>query len=133
MLFTVDIDEEWLDALDSLIQTTLGNAKAGIIGRSRISPEEVLTVSIFFQFRLQRLKDKGVVRFPYDPQPQELDDYWDEDGEFPASCLDDKIEENLVSRCFSCGVEAWEWETICFECGEPIGGHWLPFRKAEGR
>ncbi len=124
MLFTVEIDEEWLDALDSLIQITLDSAKAGIIGRSLISPEEVLTVSIFFQFRLQRLKAKGVIA---------LADYWDEDREFPASCLDDKIEENLIPRCFSCGVEAQEWETICFECGEPIGGHWLPFRKAEGR
>ena len=128
MLFTVDIDEEWIDALDSLIQTTLGSAKADIIGGSMLTPEDVLTVSIFFQFRLQRLKlllhckDKEVVRFPYDPQPQELTGCWGgfEDGP-PPFCPESEIEENLVPRCLSCGIEAKEWETACFECNGPVG------------
>ncbi len=128
MLFTVEIDEEWVDALDSLIQTTLGSAKSGIIGGSMLTPEDVLTVSIFFQFRLQRLKlllcykDKEVVRFPYDPDPQDLADYWGGyDDEQPPLCLDTEIEEHLVPRCASCGVEAEEWDPACFKCGEPVG------------
>ncbi len=128
MLFTVDIDEEWFDTLDSLIQMTLGSSKAGILRGSVATPEEALTVIIFFQFKLQRLKlapsckDRKVVMFPYDPEPQELADYWDsfEDGP-PCSCLDGEIEEHLVPRCTSCGAEAQEWDTACFECGGPVG------------
>jgi hypothetical protein len=128
MLFTVEIDEEWLDALGNLIQTTLGNAKAGIIGGSVSSPEEVLTVSIFFQLRLQRIKtllnrkNGRLVMFPYDPQPQELTDYWEGYEDSPSVCwLDDEIEGKLIPRCFSCGAEAEEWDTACFECGGPVG------------
>ena len=128
MLFTVEIDEEWRDVLDSLIQTTLDSAKAGIIGGSLAAPEDVLTVSIFFQLRLQRLKllssrkNGKVVMFPYDPEPQELADYWDGYEEVrPPSCLNSEIEECLVPRCFSCGIEAREWDTACFDCGGPVG------------
>ncbi len=128
MLFTVEIDEEWQDALDSLIQTTLGSAKSGIIGGSMLTPEEVLTVSIFFQFRLQRLrlalsrKENGIVRFPYDPEPWELADYWNSHDEVrPPSCLGNEVEECLVPRCYSCGIEAREWDTACFDCGGPVG------------
>jgi hypothetical protein len=128
MLFTVEIDEEWLDALDNLIRMSLGSAKAGIIGGFGATPEEVLTISIFFQLRLQRLKlllhrqDKEVVMFPYDPQPQELADYWDGYEDSPeSSCQGSEIEEKLIPRCFSCGAEAEEWDTACFECGGPVG------------
>jgi len=124
MLFTVEIDEEWLDALDNLIQMNLGSVKAGIIGGFGATPEEALEVIIFFQFKLQRLKmiPKGGNMSPYDPQPQELADYWDgyEDGP-SAFYLDDEIEGKLIPRCASCGAEAEEWDTACFECGGPVG------------
>jgi len=134
MLFTVEIDEEWLDALDNLIQMSLGSVKAGIIGGFGATPEEALEVIIFFQFKLQRLKmsssclahceqkKTGVIMFPYDPQPQELADYWDgyEDAQ-ESSCPDTEIEEKLIPRCFSCGAEAEEWDSACFECGGPVG------------
>jgi len=135
MLFTVEIDEEWLDALDNLIQMSLGSVKNGIAAGFGATPEEILTVSIFFQLRLQRLKlllnrqGKEVVMFPYDPQPQELADlsaaqadYWDGYEDSPSvSWLDDEIEGKLIPRCFSCGAEAEEWDTACFECGGPVG------------
>lgn len=129
MLFIAEIDEEWFDVLDSLIQMTLGSSKGGILRGSVAMPEEALTVIIFFQFKLQRLmllssrKDKKVVRFSYvNPDPQELADYWGGyDDEQPPLCLDTEIEEHLVPRCASCGVEAEEWDTACFKCGEPVG------------
>ena len=128
MLFTVEIDEEWLDVLDSLIRMTLGDAKTGLIRGSTAAPEDVLTVSIFFQFRLQRLrlalsrKENGIVRFPYDLEPRELADYWNSHDEVrPPSCLSNEVEECLVPRCYSCGIEAREWDTACFDCGGPVG------------
>lgn len=47
MLFNVEIDEEWLDVLDSLIQTAIGNAA---------TPEEAMETIILSQLRLQRVK-----------------------------------------------------------------------------
>jgi hypothetical protein len=126
MLFTVEIDEEWFDVLDSLIETTRYSSKA--------TPEEELEVIIFFQFKLQRLKmtshcldlccrkETEVVMFPYDPQPQELADYWEGYEDSPeSSCQGSEIEEHLIPRCFSCGADAEEWDTACFECGGPVG------------
>ena len=119
MLFIAEIDEDWFDVLDSLIQMTLHGPKA--------TPEEALTIIIFFQFKLQRLKvapsrkDRKVVMFPYDPEPQELADYWDgfEDVHGPPY-LETDPDESIVPRCWSCGAEAQEWDTACFECGGPV-------------
>lgn len=126
MLFTVEIDEDWFDVLDSLIAATLCGPKA--------TPEEALAILIFFQFKLQRLQmaprcldlchQKGgrIAVFPYDPQSQELADYWDEYEDSPeASCQGSEIEEKLIPRCFSCGADAEEWDTACFECNGPVG------------
>ena len=130
MLFIVEIDEDWFDVLDSLIQMTLHGPKA--------TPEEALTIIIFFQFKLQRLKvasscldpryqkEKEVAVFPHDLEPYFASglyegNYWDgyEDVQ-PSFCLETEIEEHLVLRCWSCGVEAQEWDTACFECNGPV-------------
>ena len=54
MLFTVEIDEEWFDALDSLIETVLGKSKDHITAKNAATVEEAMEITILFQLRLQR-------------------------------------------------------------------------------
>lgn len=56
MLFTLEIDGDWLDVLDNLIETSIGNARADISAMKAATPEEAIEVIILFQFRLQRIK-----------------------------------------------------------------------------
>jgi hypothetical protein len=49
--FTVEIDREWLDTLESLTEWVLNSSKA--------SPEEALEISIFRQFKAQLAQFQG--------------------------------------------------------------------------
>lgn len=127
MLFTVEIDESCLDTLDQVIQTILSDTEAGVVESSMATSPEVLIAGIFSQFRCQRIKQvltqkgRGVGLSPDDPEPQESSDCRGgyEDGSQP-SCSDNEKEEYFTPRCLTCGVEAEEWDTVCFECGGSV-------------
>jgi hypothetical protein len=48
MRFTIEIDDEWLDVLNSLTDTVLSGSTA--------TPEEAIEAAILFQLRLQRIR-----------------------------------------------------------------------------
>jgi len=51
MLFTVEVDEEWFQALDSLTEA--------VLGASTSTPEETLEKTIFSQIKRQRTSSEG--------------------------------------------------------------------------
>jgi hypothetical protein len=56
VLFTIEIDEDWFDALDSLIEMSIGNARADILAQDVATPEEAVEISILSQLKLQRIR-----------------------------------------------------------------------------
>ena len=51
MLFTLEIDKDWIDVLDAMADRALSSSTS--------TPEEAIEAGVFFQIKLQLIKNAG--------------------------------------------------------------------------